>query len=321
MDWSPTGTRAQVRKFLEDPTWGEGNTGIRAGRDVAKQIMETWYAKQQRPSRGIRGYEDYREMLERERDIQGIVNITPDHQHAAINITALSRQGGDLAQAGREGLCTNCAKRCERRARARPPASARLQQQPRSPHARDGLIHGGAIGQVREVHNWTNRPFWPQGMQEYHASGPAVLGWLQLDAVARAGTGSSVSSQLHVHRSIAAGARVSAPVASPTWGITACGSRIASSTSACRSSSRRGRTTRLVDGTNVSKGGYVSLIGFPTREHDPLASSGDGESSGDRYVLGMTAATSRKRLRNSTRTPRIWPTRDAVHRRQRKDPL
>ena len=30
------------------------------------------------------------------------------------------------------------------------------------------------IGQVREVHNWTNRPFWPQGMQEYYASGPPV---------------------------------------------------------------------------------------------------------------------------------------------------
>ena len=27
---------------------------------------------------------------------------------------------------------------------------------------------------MREVHNWTNRPFWPQGMQEYHASGPPV---------------------------------------------------------------------------------------------------------------------------------------------------
>ena len=30
------------------------------------------------------------------------------------------------------------------------------------------------IGHVREVHNWTNRPFWPQGMQAYHASGPPV---------------------------------------------------------------------------------------------------------------------------------------------------
>jgi hypothetical protein len=24
------------------------------------------------------------------------------------------------------------------------------------------------------VHNWTNRPFWPQGMQDYHKSGPSI---------------------------------------------------------------------------------------------------------------------------------------------------
>jgi hypothetical protein len=35
-------------------------------------------------------------------------------------------------------------------------------------------VDAGVIGHVREVHNWTNRPFWPQGMQDYHASGPPV---------------------------------------------------------------------------------------------------------------------------------------------------
>jgi len=36
------------------------------------------------------------------------------------------------------------------------------------------MIGSGQIGPVREVHNWTNRPFWPQGMPAYHASGPAI---------------------------------------------------------------------------------------------------------------------------------------------------
>ena len=35
-------------------------------------------------------------------------------------------------------------------------------------------INAGVIGTVREVHNWSSRPFWPQGMQAYHTSGPAV---------------------------------------------------------------------------------------------------------------------------------------------------
>ena len=41
-------------------------------------------------------------------------------------------------------------------------------------HTLAAWIQSGVIGTIREVHNWTDRPFWPQGMQAYHASGPAV---------------------------------------------------------------------------------------------------------------------------------------------------
>jgi len=91
VDWEPFGNRTRIRRFLEEPTWGEGDTAIRAGRDVARQITETYYKKHNRPAAGIRSYEDYREMLEKETDIQGIVNITPDHQHGSINIAALRK--------------------------------------------------------------------------------------------------------------------------------------------------------------------------------------------------------------------------------------
>src|SRR4029453_9658750 len=69
----------------------------RGGRDVARYIMETYYKKQDRPSAGIRAYEDYREMLEKETDIQGVVAITPDHQHASINISALKKGKAAIA--------------------------------------------------------------------------------------------------------------------------------------------------------------------------------------------------------------------------------
>src|SRR5881394_2833141 len=89
VDWEDFGNRERIRKFLDEPTWGDGDIGIRAGRNVAKQILETYYRKHTRPAAGIRAYEDYREMFEKEKDIQGIVNITPDHQHGSINISAL----------------------------------------------------------------------------------------------------------------------------------------------------------------------------------------------------------------------------------------
>ena len=56
VDWSEFGNRNQIRKFLEDPNWGAGDKGIRGGREVAREIMETYYKKQQRPG-GIRAYE------------------------------------------------------------------------------------------------------------------------------------------------------------------------------------------------------------------------------------------------------------------------
>ena len=90
VDWSQWGNRNTIRRFLEEPEWGANNTGIRGGREVAKEIMEIYYKKQGRPG-GIRSYEDFREMLEKETDIQGVIDITPDHQHGSINVAALRK--------------------------------------------------------------------------------------------------------------------------------------------------------------------------------------------------------------------------------------
>jgi hypothetical protein len=179
VDWEENGNRARIRRFLEEPTWGEGDPGIRAGRDVARQIMETYYRTQDRPV-GIRAYEDYREMLEKETDIQGIVNITPDHQHASINVSALRKGKGVIAH---KPLAT-VQHELRRTLHAARESSAvtHLLAYSNNPdrHALAAWIEAGVIGHVREVHNWTNRPFWPQGWQEYHKPGPPVpagLNW------------------------------------------------------------------------------------------------------------------------------------------------
>src|SRR6185369_3388966 len=77
VDWEPFGNRTRIRRFLDEPSWGENDTGIRAGRDVDRQITEIYYRKHERPAAGMRAYEDYREMLEKETDIQAVINITP----------------------------------------------------------------------------------------------------------------------------------------------------------------------------------------------------------------------------------------------------
>jgi hypothetical protein len=173
VDWSENGNRNQVRRFLQEPEWGAGNTGIRAGRDVAREIMEMYYKKQGRAG-GIRAYEDYREMLEKESDIQGVINITPDHQHGSINIAALKKGRAAISHKPVASVLYELRRTLDA-ARASTAATHLLAYSNNADrHTLAAWINSGAIGTVREVHNWTDRPFWPQGMQEYHASGPAV---------------------------------------------------------------------------------------------------------------------------------------------------
>jgi hypothetical protein len=174
VDWSQWGNRNQVRKFLQEPQWGASHKGIRAGRDAAREIMETYYRKEQRPAAGIRSYEDFREMLEKETDIQGVIDITPDHQHGPINIAALRK--GKAAISHKPVASVLYEVRQTVKAARESPAPSHLLAYSNTPdrHTLAAWIASGVIGTVREVHNWTNRPFWPQGMQEYHKSGPPV---------------------------------------------------------------------------------------------------------------------------------------------------
>ena len=180
VDWQNFGNRNRIRRFLEEPAWCEGDTGIRGGRDVARQIMEIYYRKHERPAGGIRSYEDFREMLEKETDIQGVVNITPDHQHAAINIAALRKGKATIAHKPVALLPSELRRTLEASAASAAPTHLLAYSNSADRHTLAAWIKAGVIGTVREVHNWTNRPFWPQGWQEYYTSGPAVpdgLNW------------------------------------------------------------------------------------------------------------------------------------------------
>jgi Oxidoreductase family, C-terminal alpha/beta domain/Oxidoreductase family, NAD-binding Rossmann fold len=174
VDWENFGNRNRIRKFLDEPAWGDGDTGIRGGRDVAKQIMETYYRKHNRPATGIRSYEDYREMLDKESDIQGIVNITPDHQHGGINVSALRKGKAAISHKPLASVLHEV-RRAVTAARESSAASHLLAYSNNPDrHTLATWINAGVIGTVREVHNWTNRPFWPQGWQAYYKSGPPV---------------------------------------------------------------------------------------------------------------------------------------------------
>jgi len=118
-------------------------------------------------------YQDYREMLEKEKEIDAVMIGTPDHTHAVIASAAmklgkhvyvekpmvktiyevrylrdLAKQTGVVTQVGNQG------------------------------HNVEGTyltyewIRSGVIGNVTEVHMWSNRPSWRQGQFDRPAAEP-----------------------------------------------------------------------------------------------------------------------------------------------------
>jgi predicted dehydrogenase len=126
-------------------------------------------------------YRDFRRMLEREPGLDAVTISTPDHTHGVIAMAAL--------QAGKHVYCQKPLARTlsevralERAAAQRPRQATQMGNQG---HAGDGTreirewVEAGAIGTVREVHYWTNRPIWPQGIDrptEAH-NVPPTLDW------------------------------------------------------------------------------------------------------------------------------------------------
>jgi predicted dehydrogenase len=116
----------------------------------------------------MKRYRDYRELLDKQKDLDGIVVATPDHMHAAIATAAMDLGKHVYVQ---KPLCWSVeeARFLAKKAKEKPKI---VTQNGNQGHSSDGartgyeLIRGGAIGDVREVHVWTNRPlgYWPQGI-------------------------------------------------------------------------------------------------------------------------------------------------------------
>ncbi|BCS35064.1 NADH-dependent dehydrogenase [Luteitalea sp. TBR-22] len=116
----------------------------------------------------LKRYRDYRELLDRQKDLDAIVVATPDHMHALIALAAMDLGKHVYVQ---KPLCWSVeeARALARKAKAMPRVVTQMGNQG---HSSDGsrtgyeYIRGGAIGDVREVHVWTNRPYgyWPQGI-------------------------------------------------------------------------------------------------------------------------------------------------------------
>jgi predicted dehydrogenase len=116
----------------------------------------------------IQKYRDYREMLAKQKDIDALIVATPDHMHAPIALAAMDAGKHVYVQ---KPLCWSVeeARQLAKKAKEKPKIVTQMGNQGHSrDEARLGYeyITSGAIGDVKEVHVWTNRPlgYWPQGV-------------------------------------------------------------------------------------------------------------------------------------------------------------
>ena len=126
-------------------------------------------------------YKDYRKMLdEQDKNIDAVIVTVPDHMHATAAIAAMER--------GKHVYCQKPLTRTVWEARQMMEAANKYKvatQMGNQGYSNEGtrqvaeIVWSGEIGQVKEVHAWTDRPWWPQGQTEIPAPEaiPSTLDW------------------------------------------------------------------------------------------------------------------------------------------------
>jgi hypothetical protein len=122
-------------------------------------------------------YKDFRKMLDKEKDVDAVIVAIPDFMHATAAIWAMER--------GKHVYVEKPLVRTIWEARQMMDAANKYKvatQMGNQGYSNEGtrqcaeMIWAGEIGNVTEVHAWTDRPWWPQGLTSIPAPTPVVEG-------------------------------------------------------------------------------------------------------------------------------------------------
>jgi predicted dehydrogenase len=179
----PTGRRIGANDQIRVAVIGAGGKGASDTDETAKAggtivalcdvDQNTLNARKQKYPDALL-FQDYRRMYERiGKDIDAIVVAAPDHIHAPASVIGM--------EMGMHCFCQKPlthsvyeARRMRKLARDKKVATQMGNQGSAMPGLRRSVevIQAGIIGGVRELHVWSNRPIWPQGMDRPPGSDP-----------------------------------------------------------------------------------------------------------------------------------------------------
>ncbi len=150
---------------------GKGYTdlnGCKASDNIVAFADVDWHnaAKAFGENPDVPKFKDFRKMLDKHhKEIDACTVTTPDHMHTYIAAHCME-QGKHVYVQKPLTWCVGEA----RYMREMAAATKTITQMGNQGHAQDGtrqfveIIESGVIGDVKEVHLWTNRPVWPQGI-------------------------------------------------------------------------------------------------------------------------------------------------------------
>lgn len=164
-DWSKNGLRDEIRTALQKPDWQPGgDNAVPGGLDNGKEIVDLYYSKfrGQEKLKGCNAYADFREMFEKEKDLNAVKVMTPDHLHGIIAMAAMKRGIGVTTHKPISNRLEEGRQVIDMAAKSKVTTHLIAWDSNGSMDQVMTWINEGTIGTLKEVHNWSNRPVWPQ---------------------------------------------------------------------------------------------------------------------------------------------------------------
>lgn len=164
-DWGTTYLKNAIRQAINKEDWEPGGDNlIPGGRENGKAIVDSYYAniRPELKYKGCKAYEDVRELLDKEKDVDAVKIITPDHSHGVLALAAIKRGKNILMHKPISNRLAEGKKVVEAARNSKVITHLIPWDSNGAMDIPMAWINAGAIGTLTEVHNWTNRPVWPQ---------------------------------------------------------------------------------------------------------------------------------------------------------------